>query len=61
MITPPPPPPNNEADEERRQTPKPKKTWTKPTIRQLEDGVVVTESGPNPGPHIESSAYRPNS
>ena len=43
MITP--PPPDEDDADEMRQAPKPKKTWVKPIIRPIVDGVVVTESG----------------
>ena len=61
MDTPsPPPPPPPDKNSERRPTVK--KAWAKPTIRRIEDGVVVTESGPNVEPlYSESGAYRPNS
>ena len=46
-MTPPPPPDEN--GEERPTAEKaPKKAWSKPTIRRLENGVVMVESGPKP-------------
>ena len=54
-----PPPPKPESESE---GPTPKKAWVKPTIRRLEDGVVVTESGPNFDPGTpEGPTYRPTS
>ena len=62
MITPITPPPPPQVDEERSLNAKPKKAWAKPTIRPIEDGVVVTESGANPhATYPESGTYRPQS
>ena len=58
QLNSPPPPPPNESSEER---PPAKKTWAKPTFRRIENGVVVTESGPKAGPEAESGVYRPQS
>ncbi len=55
----PPPPPPNENSEER---PPAKKVWAKPTLRRIENGVVVTEAGANVSPGTpEGPTYRPNS
>ena len=69
MITPdkpPPPPARNQAElsdkgANTQASSKPKKAWAKPTIRRIEDGVVVIESGPKAGPERESGTYRPAS
>ena len=57
------PPPVCVEASESKQTPKPKKkAWAKPTISRIDNGVVVTESGPNVGPVMnESFLYTPSS
>ena len=47
-MTPPPPPPDENGEERPTAEKAPKRAWSKPTIRRLENGVVVTENGPKP-------------
>ena len=64
MIDPPPPPPPPHAlNEEREAVPAaPKKPWSKPTIRRIENGALVTYSGPNVSAfNPESNQYSPSS
>ena len=58
QINAPPPPP---LDEDGKERPAAKKAWAKPTFRRIENGVVVTESGPKVTNYPESTTYRPNS
>ena len=63
-LSPPPPPPHTHSEnhsDNRGEQPKPKKAWSKPIIRRLVDGVVVTESGAKPHTAGESAQYRPQS
>ena len=57
--SPPPPPPPPESEKANRGE-RAKKPWNAPTIRRVDDSIVVTESGANPE-HNEIGIYRPSS